>query len=394
MPAPVSPTSSLPLSLALPCGAPVRREQAQQRHRGLRLARPRLTHDRQHLAGVDVVADVPGGGEPLAVDVEGDVEVPHLENRALVLGYDGCRRVLGLVTVGVLTSCLSILPSTCRHICQGGAMGPTVLLRSRSTQALGAAMVVASVAGLASVVLGGTDAILQFAAPLALFGVLGWGAFWQPRVEVSDGGVTVVNTLRTVEVPWPAVQSVDGRYGLRLETAYGRVTAWGAAAPAGRQRARGVQSAAAAGRPSGSRRCATPATSTMPGSNARTPHHLARPAVAAAGDARPGHGRAATAGLRRRVIIVRSLAALRFLGAAAAVSAPRGLGHRPAEGIRFCRGSKASRRPSPMKFTDSAMIMMNRPGHQNSQGRVENADWYSEIIVPSDTSGALMPKPR
>ena len=124
-------------------------------------------------------------------------------------------------------------------------MGPTVSLRSRSTQALGAAMVVASVAGVASVVLGGVDAILQFVAPLALFGVLGWGAFWQPRVEVSDGGVTVVNTLRTVEVPWPAVQSVDGRYGLRLETAYGRVTAWGAAAPAGRQRARGTQSEAA-----------------------------------------------------------------------------------------------------------------------------------------------------
>jgi hypothetical protein len=106
-------------------------------------------------------------------------------------------------------------------------------------------MVVMSLAGLASVVVGGTDAMLRFAAPLALFGVLGWGAFWQPHVEVSDGGVTVVNTLRTIEVPWPAVQSVDGRYGLRLQTAYGPVTAWGAAAPAGRGRATGASSAAA-----------------------------------------------------------------------------------------------------------------------------------------------------
>ena len=47
-----------------------------------------------------------------------------------------------------------------------------------------------------------------------------------------------------------------------------------------------------------------------------------------------------------------------------------------------------------MKLTDSAIMMMNRPGHQNSHGRVENADWYSEIIVPSETSGDLMPKPR
>ncbi len=47
-----------------------------------------------------------------------------------------------------------------------------------------------------------------------------------------------------------------------------------------------------------------------------------------------------------------------------------------------------------MKFTASARMMMNRPGHQNSQGRVLKADWYSEIIVPSEMSGALMPKPR
>jgi hypothetical protein len=106
-------------------------------------------------------------------------------------------------------------------------------------------MMVLSMVGLVSVVLAGVEAVLQFAAPLVLFGVLGWGAFWQPRVEVSDGGVTVVNTLRSVEVPWPAVQSVDGRYGLRLLTSYGPVTAWGAAAPAGRDRARGVPSQAA-----------------------------------------------------------------------------------------------------------------------------------------------------
>jgi len=112
-------------------------------------------------------------------------------------------------------------------------------------RALGAVMMALSGVGLASVVFSGTEAVAQFAAPLALFGVIGWGAFWQPRVEVSDGGVTVVNTLRTVEVPWPAVQGVDGRYGLRLSTSYGRVSAWSAAAPVGPERARGVQSPAA-----------------------------------------------------------------------------------------------------------------------------------------------------
>jgi hypothetical protein len=124
-------------------------------------------------------------------------------------------------------------------------MGPTVTIKGRASQVLGAAMMAAAAIGLVSLARGGLDSLLAFAAPMTLFGVLGWAAFWRPQVEVSDGGVTVVNTLRTVVVPWPAVESVDGRYGLVIRTAYGPVTAWGAAAPGGRQRARGEQSPAA-----------------------------------------------------------------------------------------------------------------------------------------------------
>lgn len=98
-------------------------------------------------------------------------------------------------------------------------------------------MVVLAVLGLGSAVSGGMDTVLSFAAPVALFGLLGWAAFWQPYVEVSDGGVTLANTLRTVQVPWPAINEVDGRYGLRLGTAYGNLTAWAAPAPTGRERA-------------------------------------------------------------------------------------------------------------------------------------------------------------
>ena len=124
-------------------------------------------------------------------------------------------------------------------------MASTVLLRSRSTRALGATMVGLSVLMLGSAATGGVTTVLDYAAPMALFGVLGWAAFWQPYVEVSDGGVTVANTLRTLQVPWPAIESVDGRYGLRMQTAYGRVTAWAASAPKGRERARELQSEAA-----------------------------------------------------------------------------------------------------------------------------------------------------
>jgi len=124
-------------------------------------------------------------------------------------------------------------------------MGETVRISSRSAQTIGALMVLAAVAGLGSTLLDGWGGAIRFGAPLVLFGLLGWAAFWQPYVEVSDGGVTVANTLRTIEIAWPAIESVEGRYGLRLVTAYGPVTAWAAPAPAGRERARGQQGKAA-----------------------------------------------------------------------------------------------------------------------------------------------------
>ncbi len=47
-----------------------------------------------------------------------------------------------------------------------------------------------------------------------------------------------------------------------------------------------------------------------------------------------------------------------------------------------------------MKFTLSAIETMNKPGHQNSHGRVANALWYWLMSLPSETSGGWMPKPR
>ena len=124
-------------------------------------------------------------------------------------------------------------------------MGQTERIRSRASRGLGAAMVAFSVVALVLAVVGGVDSVLRFAAPVSLFGLFGWAAFWQPYVEVSDGGLTLANTLRTVEVPWPAVEEIDGRYGLRVRTAYGVLNGWAAPSPAGRQRARGEPGTAA-----------------------------------------------------------------------------------------------------------------------------------------------------
>jgi hypothetical protein len=124
-------------------------------------------------------------------------------------------------------------------------MGTTVQLRPRSARALGVGLVVVAAIGLVSAASDGVDVLLTYGAPVVHFGLLGWAAFWRPYVEVSDGGVTVANTLRTVMVPWPSIEEVEGRYGLQLRTAYGSVTAWSASAPSGRRRSRGEDSDAA-----------------------------------------------------------------------------------------------------------------------------------------------------
>jgi hypothetical protein len=75
---------------------------------------------------------------------------------------------------------------------------------------------------------GGIDDLLQFGPWLALVAGACWATFWRPCVEVSDGGVRLVNVLRTIDIPWPAITGVETRWALALHTAYGTFTAWAA----------------------------------------------------------------------------------------------------------------------------------------------------------------------
>ncbi len=124
-------------------------------------------------------------------------------------------------------------------------MGETVRVQSRAARGLGLTTVAVALVLAAAVLVDSPTRGLSYVPVLALFGFWGWASFCRPYVEVTDGAVEVVNTLRTVRVPWPAIDAVDGRYGLRLATAYGRVTAWAASAPSGRGRASGSSSSAA-----------------------------------------------------------------------------------------------------------------------------------------------------
>ena len=89
-------------------------------------------------------------------------------------------------------------------------------------------------------VAGGTLVVLLATAPatalraapvLALAAGACWALFWRPAIEVDDGGVRVVNPLRTIDLPWPSILAVDTKFALTLVSAYGRYTAWAAPAP-------------------------------------------------------------------------------------------------------------------------------------------------------------------
>ncbi|MDC7119979.1 PH domain-containing protein [Cellulomonas fimi] len=72
---------------------------------------------------------------------------------------------------------------------------------------------------------------LPYLPLLALVAVGAWAAYWRPAVIVTPAGVEIRNVLRTVEIPWPAVQEIGTQYALTLRTVYGQYSAWAAPAP-------------------------------------------------------------------------------------------------------------------------------------------------------------------
>ena len=90
--------------------------------------------------------------------------------------------------------------------------------------------VICVLAGVVSATDGGLSDLARVLPWLALVAGACWAVFWRPRVEVSDGGVRIVNVTRTIDVPWPAVRNIETKWALKLVTAYGSFTAW--AAPA------------------------------------------------------------------------------------------------------------------------------------------------------------------
>lgn len=97
---------------------------------------------------------------------------------------------------------------------------------------LAATIVVLCAAGLTSLaVVGDWPGLIRSAWPLAFFGALAVALFWRPRILIEDHAVTVVNVLRTFEVPWPAIQRIDTRFSLTLFTPQRKIPVWAAPSP-------------------------------------------------------------------------------------------------------------------------------------------------------------------
>src|SRR5699024_6520955 len=106
-------------------------------------------------------------------------------------------------------------------------MGETHVFRTPTARVLTIAIaIVAVIAMVYFLSEGGVLELWRSGPVVVLVVVLIWLVFWQPRVVVSDGGVTVANILRTVHVPWPQFTSVDSKWSLTVTAGEEKVSAW------------------------------------------------------------------------------------------------------------------------------------------------------------------------
>jgi len=113
-------------------------------------------------------------------------------------------------------------------------MGPTVTIRPGTSRPIAAAVVACCAIAVVLVGTTGSGAVmtLRWAGPASLVAIGAWITYWRPEVEVSDGGVRIVNPWRTIHVPWPALDDVDRRWSLAVSTVDGRrFSAFAAPAP-------------------------------------------------------------------------------------------------------------------------------------------------------------------
>jgi len=84
---------------------------------------------------------------------------------------------------------------------------------------------------LALTVTSGLRQVLLVSPTAALVCFLVYALFWRPRLVVDSQGVTLVNVLRDVRIPFSRIRSVQTRYTMTVETEEGEFSSWSAPAP-------------------------------------------------------------------------------------------------------------------------------------------------------------------
>lgn len=113
-----------------------------------------------------------------------------------------------------------------------GGVADADTIHSTSGRVLTVACAATALIAVTGIVLdGGWRALLSFGGVPIWFAGLVWAIFDKPYVRVTDGGVEISNVLRRVQIPWPAVEDVDLRWGLRLITKVGNYSAWSVPPP-------------------------------------------------------------------------------------------------------------------------------------------------------------------
>lgn len=107
----------------------------------------------------------------------------------------------------------------------------TVTYQPGSARGMTIGVAVVAAVALAMTALDDMGAALRYLPTFLVVPAAVWAFYGRPAVIISDGGVALRNVLRTVELPWPAIQRIETKYALTLETAYGPYNAWAAPVP-------------------------------------------------------------------------------------------------------------------------------------------------------------------
>lgn len=109
-------------------------------------------------------------------------------------------------------------------------MSDRITIGSRIGRVLSSTAIGLIAVGIVASVVEGGIALLNI-PPLALIGTVAWALYWMPSVSVTQDEVTFRNVLRTVRIPWGAIESVETRRGLAIVAGGKTYRAWAAPAP-------------------------------------------------------------------------------------------------------------------------------------------------------------------